>query len=347
MTPDRGQAVDIAGLAVELKALRTEMMAKLDESDARYMRRILTATRWLEIAGRGSLFLGHVPIFWLAGTALLALAKVLENMEIGHNVMHGQYDWTGDPALQGDRYEFDTVPTADGWRRAHNRQHHGHTGIIGQDEDVGVLRISPLQPWRPLHLLQPFIALITALFSQWAVAAQNCGLGQWLRGEKSWRALRSDAMPAVRKAARKTAKDYLLFPLLAGPNFLPVLLGNLVANGIRNLWSWMVILCNHCTEKVRLFTPNEVAAQPATCRYYRMITASSNFGGPRWLHILSGHLGYHIEHHLFPRLPSSRLPEAASRVREICARYGVSYNTGSFSSQFGSILKNILRYAFP
>jgi hypothetical protein len=29
----------------------------------------------------------------------LANAKILDNMEIGHNVMHGQYDWTGDPAL--------------------------------------------------------------------------------------------------------------------------------------------------------------------------------------------------------------------------------------------------------
>jgi hypothetical protein len=27
----------------------------------------------------------------------LAVAKILENMEIGHNVLHGQWVWSGDP----------------------------------------------------------------------------------------------------------------------------------------------------------------------------------------------------------------------------------------------------------
>ena len=27
------------------------------------------------------------------------MSKILENMEIGHNVMHGQWDWMNDPVI--------------------------------------------------------------------------------------------------------------------------------------------------------------------------------------------------------------------------------------------------------
>jgi hypothetical protein len=37
----------------------------------------------------------------------------------------------------------------------------------------------------------------------------------------------------------------------------------------------------------------------------------------------------------------------AERVREIAARYGQYYNTGSFWSQFKSVVWRILRYSLP
>ncbi|NKT56045.1 hypothetical protein GS896_25925 [Rhodococcus hoagii] len=36
---------------------------------------------------------------WVAGTAMLSLAKIIENMELGHNVTHGQWDWMNDPEI--------------------------------------------------------------------------------------------------------------------------------------------------------------------------------------------------------------------------------------------------------
>jgi NADPH-dependent stearoyl-CoA 9-desaturase len=32
-------------------------------------------------------------VLWVLGASTLGMAKILENMEIGHNVLHGQWDW--------------------------------------------------------------------------------------------------------------------------------------------------------------------------------------------------------------------------------------------------------------
>ncbi len=78
-------------------------------------------------------------------------------MEIGHNVMHGQYDWMNDPALDSQTYEWDNVCTGDQWRHSHNYMHHTYTNILGKDKDVGygLLRVADEQHWRPKHLIQP------------------------------------------------------------------------------------------------------------------------------------------------------------------------------------------------
>ena len=74
---------------------------------------------------------------WVLGVALLGLGKILENMELGHNVMHGQYDWMNDPELRGTRYEWDIAGPSDFWRHTHNHIHHSYTNVLGKDDDVG------------------------------------------------------------------------------------------------------------------------------------------------------------------------------------------------------------------
>ena len=79
----------------------------------------------------------------------------------------------------------------------------------------------------------------------------------------------------------------------------------------------------------------------------RQLNGSANIEGGRWLHLLTGHLSHQIEHHLFPDLPAARYPEMAPRVREICARYGQSYCTGSFARQLGSVAARLVRLSLP
>ncbi len=335
----------------ELDALRERILAQLGERDARYIRRIVAAVRVTEALGRGLLMFGLFPPTWILGTLLLGVAKILENMELAHNVMHGQYDWMQDPTLNGKSYEWDLVGTSDNWRKTHNFKHHTYTNVRGMDDDVGygLLRLFPEQRWKPFYLFQPLIAVIFALLFQWGVAIQDLELGKVWAGKKSKHQLKEEWLPLRRKISRQLIKDYGIFPLLALPfgSALGVLLGNLVANGIRNVWTYTIIFCGHFTENAQVF-PKEVVENESRGHWYlRQLRGSSNLSGSKLLHILSGNLSHQIEHHLYPDIPAHRYAEMAVEVREIAARYGQHYNTGSLASQFGQVIWRILRHALP
>lgn len=342
----------------ELDALRARTVAEIGAADARYIRNIVKTVRYTEVAGRLLLWAGAIALpFWAAaswpalviGTVLLGLSKIIENMELGHNVMHGQYDWMRDPHLQGKTYEWDIAGTSDSWRRTHNFKHHTYTNVRGMDDDIGygLLRIFPEQRWRPWRLFQPLYAALLGLYFQWGVAIQELELGLAFQGRKTWRELWQEFKPMGRKAGRQLLKDYLFFPLLAGPFFLPVLIGNLIANGMRNLWTFSIIFCGHFTANVEVFPRNSVINESRGHWYLRQLRGSSNLSGSKLLHLLSGNLSHQIEHHLFPDLPARRYAQIAPEVRAICARYGQHYNTGSFARQFGQVWGRIFRHAFP
>ena len=159
----------------ELDAIRAEVVADLGQRDVDYINRMIKVQRGLEVAGRGLLFVGFLPPAWLGGTAALSLSKILDNMEIGHNVMHGQYDWTGDERLSGKNFEWDTACPADQWRHSHNYMHHTHTNIVGKDRDIGygVLRMSEEEEWSPYYLGNLLWASLLALFFQYGVALHD------------------------------------------------------------------------------------------------------------------------------------------------------------------------------
>ncbi len=175
----------IVALGDELDELRGRLIMDLGERDAEYIRRIIKIQRALEVTGRGLLFAGFLPPAWVGGTAALALSKILDNMEIGHNVMHGQYDWMKDPALDSKRFEWDTACPGDQWRHSHNYMHHTHTNVLGKDRDIGygILRMSEEQPWRTRDLGNPVYAALLAAFFQWGVALHDLEVERIEAGE--------------------------------------------------------------------------------------------------------------------------------------------------------------------
>jgi len=333
----------------ELDALRLAVAADLGERDVRHIRWVIGTAHRSEAAGRVLLHIGVGPLSFLLGTSALALSKILENMEIGHNVMHGQYDWTGDPALASKRYEWDNVCPGDDWRHSHNYEHHTFTNVLGKDRDIGymLLRVAPEQRWRPIHLTQPVAAAILALLFQWGVGMHDLRTDELLSGKQSPKQFYRRTRPFLRKAGWQLFKDYGFFPALALANAPRVALGNLLANGARNLWTFAVIFCGHFPEGVTMYHQDETAVESRGQWYVRQLNGSANIEGGRWFHIMTGHLSHQIEHHLFPDIPASRYPEMAPKVRELCARYGQSYCTGSFRRQLGSVAKRILRLALP
>src|SRR5690606_29851937 len=322
---------ELARFGAEIDALRARTVADLGARDARYIRNVVKAVRFINIGGRAALMAGaFLPGMWLVGmwilgVAMLSVAKILENMELGHNVMHGQFDWMGDPHLQGKTYEWDIVGTSDNWRKTHNFRHHTYTNVHGMDDDVGygVLRLFPEQSWSPARLFQPLYAIIFALLFQWGVAVQDLRIGRYFLGRISAKDLAKQAAPTGRKIRRQLIKDYLIFPLLAGPGFWTVFAGNFVANGIRNIWTYTVIFCGHFTADVETFPKSIVKNETRAHWYLRQIRGSSNLSGGFLLNVMTGNLSHQIEHHLFPDVPANRYAEMAPHVRDICARYGI------------------------
>jgi NADPH-dependent stearoyl-CoA 9-desaturase len=333
----------------ELDGLKERVTADLGERDATYIRRVIKAQRALEVGGRGLLMAGILPPAWLAGTAMLALSKILDNMEIGHNVMHGQYDWMGDPSISSRGFEWDTACPGDQWRYSHNYMHHTYTNIVGLDRDIGygILRMSEDQRWRPYFLGNPVYAVLLMVLFQYGVALHELETERIKAGEITL-ADKRDILDGIwRKTKRQTLKDYVAFPLLAGP-FAPLVAGgNLTANLVRNIWSFMIIFCGHFPEDTQQFSIEETADETRGEWYFRQILGSANLTGGKLFHILSGNLSFQIEHHLFPDIPAHRHAEISVEVKEICERYGVPYNTGPLHRQFGTVVAKIVKLALP
>ncbi len=339
----------LQALAADLDALRISVESELGEGDAKHIRRARGVAQASAIAGRGLLMFGFGPISWVAGVLSLATAKIVENMEVGHNVMHGQYDWMNDPELNSQTYEWDIVCDGDHWRHSHNVEHHDHTNIIGKDHDYGygMLRLTEQQRWSPWNLLQPLWYFLLAVNFQWGVAVHDIKIGRYVKGRINKEEFSQRARPFLRKAGRQLFKDYVLFPALAFWQWPRVLLGNLLANLIRNLWTNAIIFCGHFTADAQTYTVREVQGESQGHWYLRQIQGSSNLEGGRWLHLLSGHLSHQIEHHLYPDIPAPRYAQMAPKVREICARYGIHYNSGGFWRQYFSVLVRLAKHSLP
>ena len=210
-----------------------------------------------------------------------------------------------------------------------------------------MVRVTERQVWSPFYAIQPLSFLLLMTFFEWFIAIHDVQLANVLSGKRS----RAEAMPLVRevgrKAGRQVLKDYVLWPLLAGPFFLWILGANFVANVLRNVWTFVIIFCGHFPAGVHHFGKNAVARESRGHWYARQMLGSCNIDGSPLFHVMSGNLSHQIEHHLFPDLPSNRYAEIAPRVREIAARYDLDYNTASLGRQFGTTVGKILRFSLP
>ncbi|RNM15321.1 acyl-CoA desaturase [Nocardioides pocheonensis] len=330
----------------ELDALRQRVFADLGEADAAYIRMIVKRQQQFEIAGRA---LFYLPPAWPLAVAALSISKILENMEIGHNVMHGQYDWMGDPKLNSRIYDWDTMAPGENWKYGHNYIHHTYTNILGKDRDIGygILRMDEDQKWHPAYLGNPLYAFLLMVFFEEGVALHDLEIDRIRTGERTWEQTKKVGKPIIRKVSKQVLKDYLLFPALTGPLFLSTLAGNAVANVIRNIWAFNIIFCGHFPAGVATFTEEECENESRGHWYYRQLLGSANITGGRLFHILSGNLSHQIEHHLFPDLPARRYPELSVEVKALCEKYGIEYNTGRLSKQLFSVARKICRLALP
>jgi fatty acid desaturase len=343
----RLSAEELEAFGAEMDAIRQRIVADLGEKDSAYIYDIVKKQRAFELAGRA---LFYLPVIgWVPAVACLSISKILDNMEIGHNVMHGQYDWMGDPDLNSRMFEWDNVCPSDQWKYSHNYIHHTFTNVLGKDRDIGygILRMDEDQKWHPYFLGNPIYAFLLMIFFEWGVAMHDLEVENLVAGKRTFSDNAELHRGLMKKVKRQALKDYVLFPLLSGPLAPLTFLGNATANLVRNIWAFNIIFCGHFPAGVASFSQEECEDETQGHWYYRQLLGSANITGGRIFHIMSGNLSHQIEHHLFPDLPARRYPEIAEEVREICSRYGLAYNTGPLHRQLWGVFKKICRYALP
>jgi fatty acid desaturase len=386
-------------LAKELDAIHDEVFADLGDRDRRYIKTVISVQRQIVVAGRVMLLASRSKTAWVLGTACLGMAKILENMEIGHNVMHGQWDWMNDPDIHSSVWDWDTASTAEAWKHSHNYIHHTFTNIRGKDRDLGyeIMRIDPNQKWRPAYLAQPLYNLLLTVLFEWGVAVHDMDIEAIRAGEKPWSEVRKDLKGIGGKARSQVIKDYLGWPLISAGAFALVqlalrgridqpaesrvgrmlrrvsgkgqlgvastvldrilpgvestyvrtLAADALANVIRNVWAHAIIFCGHFPDQTYTFSQEEVEDETRGDWYLRQLVGAANIEGSPLFHVISGNLGYQVEHHLYPDMPSSRYSEIAPKIKDICERYELPYNTGRFSKQWLMVHRSIFRLAFP
>ena len=345
----------------ELDALRAEVMGSRGERDARYIRKVIKTQRYLEMGSRAVLLFSGVKVkgfrpAWWVGTAGLSIAKILENMEIGHNVMHGQWDWMRDPKIHSTAWEWDNASPSSQWKHAHNEIHHTFTNVLGRDNDLGygIMRVDEDQKWSLLYLFQPIWHVGNALMFEYSIAAYDLELGAYFakRGrmhpdEKE--KFRRDAAEVVAKIKRQATKDYVIHPLLAAPtgSARHTLTANVVANLVRNLWTNTVIICGHFPPGIATFEKASIDGETRGEWYLRQMLGSGNITGSKAMHVMSGNLSHQIEHHLYPDMPSNRYGEIAPRIRGLMDRYELPYVAGSLTKQAASVYWKVVKLSLP
>jgi fatty acid desaturase len=376
--------------------MHDEIYESLGDRDRRYIVAMIELHRRLAVLGRALLIASRFAPTWIAGTASLSMAKILENMEIGHNVLHGQWDWMNDPQIHSSTWDWDTASTAEAWKHSHNYIHHTYTNILGKDKDLGyeIMRIDPHQKWHPVYLLQPIYNVLLMLLFEWGVAFHDLDLEAVRKGEKPKDELLKELRGIAGKARTQIVKDYVAWPLVSAlvsgavqtagaavlerrrarglrgralaavrrrrrepfvatavrsgaRTYRATLWADVTANIVRNLWAHAIIFCGHFPDQTYVFSPREVENESRGAWYVRQLVGAANIEGGPFFHVASGNLGYQVEHHLFPDMPSTRYAEIAPRVKAICAEYGLPYNSGPFFKQWGNVQRTILRLAFP
>jgi fatty acid desaturase len=338
---------DVEALAAELDEIRCDIEVARGAKDRAYIMRAIGFQRCLEIAARLTIAKSKGKFGWAVGTAALAAAKCIENMELGHNISHGQWDWMNDPEIHSNTWEWDTAGLTSQWRYSHNYRHHVFSNIVGVDDDLGfrVLRVTRDQEWWPALLLQPLRAVLLATAFEWGVALH--GLNAVQEEENSGAARSAHKSALIRKMARQAGKDYVLFPALSRRRWRRTLGANVVANGLRNGWAYIVIVCGHFVDGAEKFTPSVLEGEAKPEWYLRQMLGTANFKAGRVLGFMTGNLCYQIEHHLYPDLPHNRYPEIAARVRALCVTYDLPYTTGPLLRQYLLTVRTICKLALP
>lgn len=211
-----------------------------------------------------------------------------------------------------------------------HRRHHPHTNERGRDPDIQ-----------------------SDAFSMYRQSAeQKTGLGRlisrhqatliWILVSLQGFTLKLDGVRFLRASPRTTRVDQAVLALHVGlwlviPALVLGLPAALLNWGLMTLltgpYLGAIFLVNHIG--TRVVEPDE----PISFLMQELDT-TRNLGASRLNGFLFGGLNNHIEHHLFPTMPTARLRAARPITRAFCQRYGLVYREGSWPAAVREVTRH-------
>lgn len=346
--------------AKEIDEIGQEVRKRLGEKDLKYLKNLKRNSNLYQVLGRTLLQVSLDPFTWSWGVFFLFLHLQLESIEIGHFALHGSWDtFESAKKFHAKNFKWNISIDEKSWDHGHNILHHHFTNIVEKDPDVNFnfMRMSKQTPWRPYHLVQLMEFFLSAPIFHWGLSFYFTGFGEFLRPgssegyakvlpKKDFKTFIGSLKPALKKAIPYGFKNFLFWPLLAGPFWWKVLMGNLTADALRSIWCAASIYPGHFGDELeyhdKSFRPH------GRGEYYRsQVQSSRNFKVPKVISVLCGAMDFQIEHHLFPKFPPNRLREIAPKVEAICKKYGIPYHAPSWGKALGRSLKRITEFSLP
>jgi linoleoyl-CoA desaturase len=218
------------------------------------------------------------------------------------------------------------------WRTKHNIWHHTYTNIAGFDDDVetfGLLRLTPHEPWKPLHRAQAwYFPLVYSMI----------GLDFFLRDFMMVLFGKSDAnhvYPKMRAMDMVTFWAGKLFfitimfvlPLLVFP-WWQVVIGFLIVMLTVGLVMGVIFQLAHINGDAAFPKPTGNPQHIENEWAVHQVETTANFAPNNWLlNFYVGGLNYQIEHHLLPHICHINYPRLAPIVRETCKEFGIRYTS--------------------
>lgn len=321
-----------------IEAIRRRVEAEVGAEDVAYFRRLDRFSKRMEIAGRLLIHFSFEPVGFFSGVFALWLHKQLQLEEIGHAVLHGVFDHLPDAKeYHTNAYVWDAPADERSWQYAHVMRHHPNPNVVGKDDNIhfGFMRISEHTPWRWYHRFQvPSTIFLLSPNLGWLTGVRVTGLSDVLIGNgrpEKFDFIKDRSLATISDCVKKTmrkfvpyyAKNFVFYPMLAGPFFPKVLFGNWLAETMRDSWLAATIYTGHIADTA--VYPEGTRAKSRGAYYAMQVEATNNFAASLPVSILSGGLDCHIEHHLFPKLPPNRLRKITGEVQAVCEAHGVRY----------------------
>lgn len=214
------------------------------------------------------------------------------------------------------------------WRFKHNVAHHTYTNIHERDGDLeagSIARLSPHQPWRPVHRVQHLY-----LWPLYALSAVNWILiSDWYSIARCRNKFTDFPKPSGHEAVllwlgkATTFSLWFVIPMLFRPWYL-VIAFSILTMMILGFVLAVVFQLAHVVEPLEFSAAtNRVSADWAS----HQVETTANFATQnRLLTWYLGGLNHQIEHHLFASVPDVHYARIADIVETCCREFGRPYH---------------------